>query len=218
MDTSVVVPVVAPVIVPFGTHITPSLAHAAPQSAAERELALLRAADGALPAGWRDRIAAAEGQRLPVTAADLAGRLTGAALGRGLKAAEAAWIASDFALPAPALTPYLVGLLVLLGMLGTLLGMMATLSGTDVDPTTAKAGAVSLVLLVRTQRNFPDPIEANALHGGRMSMRDNLIVAAQTLLSNGFGASVAQRDGQREQRLDIPARPECVEQNSHCSP
>ena len=67
------------------------------------ELALLRAADGALPAGWRDRIAAAEGQRLPVTAADLAGRLTGAALGRGLKAAEAAWIASDFAMPAPAL-------------------------------------------------------------------------------------------------------------------
>jgi hypothetical protein len=34
------------------------------------------------------------------------------------------------ALPAPVLTPYLVGLLVLLGMLGTLLGMMATLSGT----------------------------------------------------------------------------------------
>ncbi|MFC0811827.1 CCA tRNA nucleotidyltransferase [Paracoccus panacisoli] len=67
------------------------------------ELALLRAADGALPAGWRDRIAAAEGQRLPVTAADLAGRLTGAALGRGLKAAEAAWIESGFALPAPAL-------------------------------------------------------------------------------------------------------------------
>ena len=34
------------------------------------------------------------------------------------------------ALPAPALAPYLVGLLVLLGMLGTLLGMMATLRGT----------------------------------------------------------------------------------------
>lgn len=33
-------------------------------------------------------------------------------------------------LPAPALTPYLVGLLVLLGMLGTLLGMMVTLRGT----------------------------------------------------------------------------------------
>ncbi|NII09113.1 DUF802 domain-containing protein [Oleiagrimonas sp. C23AA] len=34
------------------------------------------------------------------------------------------------ALPAPTLTPYLVGLLVLLGMLGTLLGMMVTLHGT----------------------------------------------------------------------------------------
>ena len=34
------------------------------------------------------------------------------------------------ALPVPALTSYLVGLLVLLGMLGTLLGMMATLRGT----------------------------------------------------------------------------------------
>jgi hypothetical protein len=34
------------------------------------------------------------------------------------------------ALPAPALTPYLVGFLVLLGMLGTLLGMMVTLRGT----------------------------------------------------------------------------------------
>jgi hypothetical protein len=33
-------------------------------------------------------------------------------------------------LPAPGMTPYLVGLLVLLGMLGTLLGMMATLRGT----------------------------------------------------------------------------------------
>ena len=33
-------------------------------------------------------------------------------------------------LPAPAMTPYLVGLLVLLGMLGTLLGMMSTLRGT----------------------------------------------------------------------------------------
>jgi CIC family chloride channel protein len=35
-----------------------------------------------------------------------------------------------------------------------------------------------------------DPIEANALHGGRMSMRDSLIVAIQTMISNGAGASV----------------------------
>src|SRR5690606_20009317 len=33
-------------------------------------------------------------------------------------------------LPGPSLTPYLVGLLVLLGMLGTFLGMVATLRGT----------------------------------------------------------------------------------------
>ncbi len=33
-------------------------------------------------------------------------------------------------LPAPTLTPYLVGLLVLLGMFGTFLGMVATLRGT----------------------------------------------------------------------------------------
>ncbi len=36
------------------------------------------------------------------------------------------------ALPGPALTPYLAGLLVLLGMLGTFLGMVVTLSGTSV--------------------------------------------------------------------------------------
>ncbi|AOB31279.1 chemotaxis protein [Bordetella sp. H567] len=36
------------------------------------------------------------------------------------------------ALPGPALTPYLVGLLVLLGMLGTFLGMVATLRGTGI--------------------------------------------------------------------------------------
>lgn len=35
-----------------------------------------------------------------------------------------------------------------------------------------------------------DVVEANALHGGRLSLRDSAIVCAQTLLSNGFGASV----------------------------
>ena len=40
-----------------------------------------------------------------------------------------------------------------------------------------------------------DPIEANALHGGRMSMRDSLIVGAQTIISNGFGASVGLEAG-----------------------
>ena len=35
-----------------------------------------------------------------------------------------------------------------------------------------------------------DPIEANALHGGRMSLSDGVVVGAQNLVSNGFGASV----------------------------
>jgi CIC family chloride channel protein len=35
-----------------------------------------------------------------------------------------------------------------------------------------------------------DPIEANALHGGRMSVRDSALIGAQTVISNGFGASV----------------------------
>ena len=40
-----------------------------------------------------------------------------------------------------------------------------------------------------------DPVEANALHGGRMSMRGSLIVAAQTLWSSGVGASVGLEAG-----------------------
>jgi chloride channel protein, CIC family len=48
------------------------------------------------------------------------------------------------------------------------------------------------VLFVRRWklRHPIDPIEANALYGGRMSMTDTLIVAVQTILSSGFGASV----------------------------
>ena len=40
-----------------------------------------------------------------------------------------------------------------------------------------------------------DPIEANALRGGRLSLRDGLLVAAQTLISNGCGASVGLEAG-----------------------
>ncbi len=51
---------------------------------------------------------------------------------------------------------------------------------------------VGLVALAATRLKRPllDAVEANALHGGRMSMRDNLIVLTQTLISNGCGASV----------------------------
>ncbi len=35
-----------------------------------------------------------------------------------------------------------------------------------------------------------DPIEANALHGGHLSLTDSFILVGQNLISNGFGASV----------------------------
>ncbi len=35
-----------------------------------------------------------------------------------------------------------------------------------------------------------DPIEANALRGGQMSLADSMVITAQTMISNGFGASV----------------------------
>src|SRR6185437_4327845 len=40
-----------------------------------------------------------------------------------------------------------------------------------------------------------DPVEANALHGGRLSLRDSVVVVLQTLLSNGVGASVGLEAG-----------------------
>ena len=46
-----------------------------------------------------------------------------------------------------------------------------------------------------TQRTVVDPIEANALRGGRMSLRDSLLVSLQTLISNGCGASVGLEAG-----------------------
>jgi CIC family chloride channel protein len=45
------------------------------------------------------------------------------------------------------------------------------------------------------QRRAIDPIEANALHGGRMSLNDSLIVVVHTILSNGVGASVGLEAG-----------------------
>ncbi len=40
-----------------------------------------------------------------------------------------------------------------------------------------------------------DPIEANALHGGRMSFRGSIVVALQTIWSSGVGASVGLEAG-----------------------
>jgi CIC family chloride channel protein len=69
---------------------------------------------------------------------------------------------------------------------------------TKIDPWRLIAlpiGGATLVmaswLWARTRRAMPvDPVEANALRGGQMSLRDSLYVTAQTMASNGFGASV----------------------------
>jgi chloride channel protein, CIC family len=68
----------------------------------------------------------------------------------------------------------------------------------SVDPRRLVAlplGGLVLVILswawARGRATVPvDPVEANALRGGRMSFRDSLFVTVQTLCSNGFGASV----------------------------
>ncbi|HMN52739.1 MAG TPA: chloride channel protein [Sphingopyxis sp.] len=55
-------------------------------------------------------------------------------------------------------------------------------------------GGAMLMFLARGLRNRQrvpvDVVEANALHGGRIPFIDNLVIASQTLLSNGAGASV----------------------------
>lgn len=53
------------------------------------------------------------------------------------------------------------------------------------------------ILVVRRYRSRApvDPMEANAVHGGKMSLRESLVVTAQTVLSSGFGASVGLEAG-----------------------
>ena len=51
-------------------------------------------------------------------------------------------------------------------------------------------GLFSLASNRGRNRRFVDAVEANALHGGRLAVGDSLVISAQTLLSNGFGASV----------------------------
>ena len=72
------------------------------------------------------------------------------------------------------------------------------------DPVTALAiptfggmiFGLALWVLVRWRPSREiDPIEANALHGGRMSLRGSFIVALQTVWSSGVGASVGLEAG-----------------------
>ena len=56
-------------------------------------------------------------------------------------------------------------------------------------------GLVSLVIARYRPRRAVDPVEANALFGGRMSLNGSLIVVLQTIMSNGVGASVGLEAG-----------------------
>ncbi len=67
-------------------------------------------------------------------------------------------------------------------------------------------GAASeLIRRWRPEREI-DPIEANALHGGRMSLVGSIIVAAQTVWSSGVGASVGLEAGYTQFASGIAAR------------
>lgn len=51
-------------------------------------------------------------------------------------------------------------------------------------------GLTTVLMRSARPREWADPIEANALYGGRMSLTDSLGIVVLTLLSGGFGASV----------------------------
>jgi chloride channel protein, CIC family len=65
--------------------------------------------------------------------------------------------------------------------------------------------ARELIARWRPEREI-DPIEANALHGGRMSLRGSIIVAAQTAWSSGVGASVGLEAGYTQFASGIASR------------
>jgi len=56
-------------------------------------------------------------------------------------------------------------------------------------------GLAALWISRMRRERFIDPIEANAVRGGRMSFRGSMIVAAQTVWSSGVGASVGLEAG-----------------------
>ena len=65
--------------------------------------------------------------------------------------------------------------------------------------------ARELITRWRPEREI-DPIEANALHGGRMSLLGSIIVAAETVWSSGVGASVGLEAGYTQLAGGIASR------------
>ncbi|MGD1036851.1 MAG: chloride channel protein [Roseiarcus sp.] len=69
--------------------------------------------------------------------------------------------------------------------------------------------ALGLIGRWRRARKAPpavDPIEANALRGGHMAMGESALVAAQTVISNGCGASVGLESGYAQIGAAIASR------------
>ena len=58
----------------------------------------------------------------------------------------------------------------------------------------------------RIKRPTVDPIEANALHGGQMSLVESLLVSLQTMISSGFGASVGLEAGYTQASAAIASK------------
>jgi CIC family chloride channel protein len=67
-------------------------------------------------------------------------------------------------------------------------------------------GLLGLLIARQWPRRSVDPIEANALHGGRMSLTESLIVVVQTILSSGVGASVGLEAGYTQMGSAIGSR------------
>jgi CIC family chloride channel protein len=55
-------------------------------------------------------------------------------------------------------------------------------------------------------RRAVDPIEANALYGGRMSLNDSITVMLQTIVSNGVGASIGLEAGYTQMGAGLASR------------
>ncbi len=72
-------------------------------------------------------------------------------------------------------------------------------------------GGLVLVLFSRVtgarKRRLVDAVEANALHGGRVSWSDSLVISGQTIISNGFGASVGLEAAYAQLGAGLASRP-----------
>ena len=67
-------------------------------------------------------------------------------------------------------------------------------------------GIASMLIARRRPKREIDPVEANALHGGRMSLVGSLVVAAKTVWSSGVGASVGLEAGYTQLASGIASR------------